>query len=794
MAKKMLIDASHREEVRMAIVDGNRLEDFEVENIGKNQLKSNVYLAKVIRIEPSLQAAFVDFGGNRQGFLPFAEIHPDYFQIPVSDRAALKKEVEESAIKEEEAEDDLDVEASEGSESSDAEGEPKGESPSDDIEVDEDEPRKRNFRYRYKIQEVIKRRQIMLVQVVKEERGGKGAALTTYLSLAGRYCVLMTNSGERRGGVSRKISDVSDRKRLRAILDGLDIPESMSLIVRTAGSEKNKADIKRDFEYLLREWSSIREKTLESVAPALICAEGDLVKRALRDSYSNSMDEIIVEGEQSYKDARALMKSMMPSHVKKVQLYKDPAVSLFQKYRVESQIDQIFQSSVVLPSGGSIVIGQTEALVAIDVNSGKATKERHIDDTALKTNIEAAKEVARQLRLRDLAGLIVIDFIDMHDRGHIAQVERVFRDALSMDRARIQTSKISQFGLLEMSRQRLRPSVLESNTSQCPHCLGSGVVRSVDSMALFVLRQIETAATVNSGCALGIAVPEGVDLYLLNQKRRDLVEIETQYSVTLMIRPDKKLKNTEYQVEVQKSIDALKDFAKDVEEEEPRDKSNHRRPVEKNDQKDQRPRHQDRQKEPRHQGKAVEVSGEDEVDVIATDEQASGAPSEERTSSRSAQRRNRRRNRNKNRPQDGVAGENVGNVAVSGESVETSVTSDEVKEKNPESSGDDAISGGREERTDGRNRRRRSRFGKRRRDGNRSGPQSDEGSSVEGAASSVNKNAVTENKSVQEQSSPRTQPIKGKSEKVKVSDAANSQETGAEPKKRGGWWKRLIES
>ncbi|MBX9977772.1 MAG: ribonuclease E/G, partial [Alphaproteobacteria bacterium] len=561
MAKKMLIDASHPEEMRMAIMDGQRLEGLETESFNKKQLKGNIYLAKVIRIEPSLQAAFVEFGGNRQGFLPFGEIHPDYYHIPVGDRPevidvpeSLTKE-ESSAIDIENASHALDVALDEDSviddsvTSNDVEDEVITPS-ADDDDFDEDSVRKRPNRYRYKIQEVIKRRQIMLVQVVKEERGGKGAALTTFLSLPGRYCVHMPNSGERRGGISRKISDTKNRARIRAILDSIDIPDGMSLIVRTAGSDKNKTELKKDFEYLLRLWSDIREKTLVSIAPELIYAEGDLIKRALRDTFTKDMEHVYIEGDEAYKAAKAFMKTMSPSQAKKVIQYKEKQVPLFQKYHIEDLVDEMFQPSVSLPSGGSIVLAQTEALVAIDVNSGKATRERHIDETALKTNIEAAREIARQLRLRDLAGLIVVDFIDMNDRGHVAQVERVFKESLQGDRARIQLGKISQFGLMEMSRQRLRPSLMESNTRECPHCHGAGFVRSVESMALFVLRQLEGAALANPGANLHVAVPADVDLYLLNQKRQTLVELESKYNLSIIIQRDSKLKNTEHHLTI----------------------------------------------------------------------------------------------------------------------------------------------------------------------------------------------------------------------------------------------------
>ncbi len=541
MAKKLLIDASHREERRMAVIDGVRLQNFETESISKKQLKSNIYLAKVIRIEPSLQAAFVEYGGNRQGFLPFGEIHPDYYQIPVGDRLEVEAEIAAEEAKKAEAE-------------SSADGEDSAEDgvTEDEDVLDEAVPQKSRLRYRYKIQEVIKRKQIMLVQVIREERGAKGAALTTYLTLAGKYCVMMPNSGNRTGGISRKIQDPKDRKRLRTILDSFDIPEGMSLIVRTAGSGRTKLEIKRDFDFLLHQWAEIRDKTLSSIAPALIYEEGDLIKRSLRDVYDKDVSEILIEGEDAYKSAKALMRTMLPSHAKKVQQFKDKSTSLFQKFKIEDQIDQMLHPSVPLPSGGSIVIAQTEALVAIDVNSGKSTRERHIDDTALKTNIEAAKEIARQMRLRDLAGLIVIDFIDMNERNHINQVERVLKESTQQDRARIQFGKISQFGLLEMSRQRLRPSLLETYTRPCETCHGTGLIRSTNSMALFALRQIEATCTQGGITELTARVPGDVDLYLLNHKRREIIDLETLYDVRIFVQRDSTLKNEETKIDTVK--------------------------------------------------------------------------------------------------------------------------------------------------------------------------------------------------------------------------------------------------
>lgn len=566
MAKKMLIDATHDEEVRVAIVDGNRLEEFDSETSTKRQIKGNIYLAKVVRIEPSLQAAFVEFGGNRHGFLPFGEIHPDYFRIPVSDRSVPESEEKptEDAVtpepktgkrkskKSKAKEADITVIAENvGTPSEDAEVTSVSADDSSDSGidlVDEDELPRRPRNYHYKIQEVIKRRQIMLIQVVKEERGNKGAALTTYLSLPGRYCVLMPNAGHRGGGISRKISDGSDRRRLRDILKELEIPEGMSLIVRTAGQERNKLEIRRDFDYLLRLWEEIRETTLQASAPAIIYAEGDLIKRSVRDVYNRDIDQILVEGDEAYKAAKGFMKALIPSHTKKVQPYKD-SIPLFHRHKVEEQIDAMMNPTAKLPSGGSIVINPTEALVSIDVNSGRSTRERHIDETALKTNLEAADEIARQMRLRDLAGLIVIDFIDMSDQKHIHAVEKRLKDATSRDRARIQIGHISQFGLLEMSRQRLRPSLMETNSSVCHHCRGSGVVRSVESMSLLVLRAIENEGIEGRSSEIVVTVPTGVDLYLLNQKRSSLIVIENRYQMHVIIARDDTIISPDFRIE-----------------------------------------------------------------------------------------------------------------------------------------------------------------------------------------------------------------------------------------------------
>ena len=529
MTKKMLIDAHQPEETRVVLLNGNKIEEFDYENNSLIQLKGNVYLARVTRVEPSLQAAFVEYGGNRQGFLALSEIHPDYYRIPVEDREALTAQTDS------ENEQDSVSEQSENI-SGDTVTDNSPEEIGGDDEHDSRSRSSESVIRHYKIQEVITRKQILLVQVVKEERGNKGAALTTYLSLAGRYCVLMPNSN-RGGGVSRKIINVADRKRLKSVVSDLDIPKGMAVIVRTAGSKRTKTEIKRDYAYLSKLWNEIREKTLQSEAPTLIHEEGSLVKRAIRDIYTNDVDEVLIEGEDSYKVAKSHMKMLIPSHAKRVSKYYG-SEHLFQKYGVEPQLDTIHQGEVTLKSGGYLVINQTEALVAIDVNSGKATRERNIEETALKTNLEAAEEVSRQLKLRDLSGLIVIDFIDMEENRNKSAIERKLKDSLRYDRARIQVGSISHFGLLEMSRQRLRPSLAESVSQTCPHCVGTGRIRSINSSALKILRVVEEEAGANPGQNMTIYVHPDVALYILNQKRASLASIEAQFNVAALIEAD----------------------------------------------------------------------------------------------------------------------------------------------------------------------------------------------------------------------------------------------------------------
>ena len=607
MTKRMLVDGTHPEEIRVVITSGNRLEEYDVETSTKTQLKGNIYLAKVTRVEPSLQAAFVDFGGNRHGFLAFSEIHPDYYQIPVEDREALKRDVAQfeanaSAAQahideidgdvEETAEDQSDsfeersIEKSSLSEDDvleqetringneeDKKGEGSEEPPEKDVPTDEDgnnssktsraeedqdeqvsnnvskSERRDNPMRRYKIQEVIKRRQILLIQVVKEERGNKGAALTTYLSLAGRYCVLMPNTSRNGGGVSRKITNTADRRRLRDLLKNLNVLEGMGVIMRTAGMERNKSEIKRDFDYLTRLWENVRELTLKSAAPALVYEEGDLIKRAIRDLYNRDIEEILVEGNEAYTAAKKLMRLMMPSHAKRVQPYRDEVIPLYHRYQVETQLESMHSPEVQLKSGGYIVINPTEALVAIDVNSGRSTRERNIEETAFKTNLEAAGEVARQLRLRDLSGLIVIDFIDMEVSRNQRAVERRLKEAVKTDRARIQLGRISNFGLFELSRQRMRPSIVENSTETCIHCSGTGNVRSTESSAIHVLRSIEEEGIRSRSKEIAITVPTPIALYILNQKRQSLTQIEMRYKFRVHVFGDDKLISPDMRLE-----------------------------------------------------------------------------------------------------------------------------------------------------------------------------------------------------------------------------------------------------
>jgi ribonuclease E len=533
MSLRMLIDARHPEETRVAVVNGQRIEEFDFEAADRKQLKGNIYLAKVTRVEPSLQAAFVEYGGNRHGFLAFSEIHPDYYQIPREDREALlREEAEYAAAQDDNHEEELD----ENGEPRDEVAETGGQH---DEPTDALRRKRQSLRRRYKIQEVIHRRQVLLIQVVKEERGSKGAALTTYLSLAGRYCVLMPNTAHG-GGISRKISNLVDRKRLKSIMAELKLPQGMGAIVRTAGLKRSSDEIRRDFDYLTRLWDEIREKTLASSAPALIHQDSDLIKRAIRDIYHRDIDQVLVEGAEGFADAQRFMSMLMPAHAAKVVEYNDN-VPLFQRFGVEQQLEGMYQPVVQLKSGGYIVINPTEALVAIDINSGRSTREYGIEETATKTNLEAAEEIGRQLRLRDMAGLVVIDFIDMEVSANNRRVEKAMKDALRNDRARIQIGRISAFGLMEMSRQRLRTGILEASTHICPMCEGTGMVRSVSSAALAALRALEAEALRGRASEFTLRAGEEVAVYILNRKRIELAELEELYGVTIVTVPDESL-------------------------------------------------------------------------------------------------------------------------------------------------------------------------------------------------------------------------------------------------------------
>ena len=799
---KMLIDARHPEETRVVVLKGNRIEEFDFESADKRQLKGNIYLAKVTRVEPSLQAAFVEYGGNRHGFLAFSEIHPDYYQIPHEDREALLREehdhhaevdersdrrrrrgrrfdrkgrrnrqeeraeatgdtqdteqsdaeaMAQDALPETEAsalplaedaqpdvagaelppvtsehddsedhhgdsldeEDDSDHDDEENDDHHD-EAEDKRDHEENDDDDDEDEEESRGesedeedsvteagasdeaaeesarrrralLRRRYKIQEVIKRRQILLVQVVKEERGGKGAALTTYLSLAGRYCVLMPNTTHG-GGISRKISSGGDRKRLKEIMEDMDLPKGMGCIIRTAGLKRSRTEIRRDFDYLTRLWDTIRENTLQSVAPAMIYEDSSLIKRAIRDIYNKDIDDILIDGEESYRAAKDYMRLLMPSHARRVQLYKD-RTPLFQRFAVESQLESMYHPTVQLKSGGYIVINPTEALVSIDINSGRATREHNIEETALKTNCEAADEIARQLRLRDMAGLVVIDFIDMEERGNIRTVERRLKEALKNDRARIQIGRISSFGLMEMSRQRLRTGVLEASTHECSLCKGTGFVRSISSSALHALRGLEEEAARLRSAQINLHVPDEVAIYILNSKRTEVADIEDRYGLRIDVLPKAGLMAADFELErfgtgpsrPVKQIDPApaepeepEDVADEVddEEDEAEDRNDEAEVRDNEDQEDQRedrggrrrrgrrnrrwgPRDQEDSGESADAAPAAEATdGEDDADDAA--EAAGGDDKTESSEERERRRRRRGRRGGRRRRPDGT--------------------------------------------------------------------------------------------------------------------------------------------
>ena len=698
MTMRMLIDARHPEETRVAVVKGNKIEEFDFESAERRQLKGNIYLAKVTRVEPSLQAAFVDYGGNRHGFLAFSEIHPDYYQIPKEDREALLREeaehaAEEAALRAAEGDDDIidDHHDDDGQDhdrpDSDLEDDGEGDAPApesaggnghDDHAAEDLRRRRMALRRRYKIQDVIHRRQVLLVQVVKEERGNKGAALTTYLSLAGRYCVLMPNTTHG-GGISRKISNTADRKRLKTIMAELALPASMGCIVRTAGLQRTKTEIKRDFDYLARLWDDIRETTLKSQAPALVNEDSDLIKRAIRDIYNRDIDEVIVEGERGYKQARDFMKLLMPSHVKKVKAYAD-AVPLYQRYGAEDQLEAMYHPVVQLKSGGYLVINPTEALVSIDINSGRSTREHGIEQTAVATNLEAAQEIARQLRLRDMAGLVVIDFIDMESNSNVRKVEKAMKAALANDRARIQVGRISQFGLLEMSRQRLRTGVLEASTRECPHCEGTGLVRTASSAGLSALRMLEEEAARGRGSQLTLRASQEAAFYVLNRKRHELGEIEERYGVLIEVQSDGQLEGARMTVEAggpppafrptyAPIIDDEPDL--DVEdfddEEEDGEEAEEREDREERGDGDARRRGRSRRRRGRRGGRRDEAErgepsadGEADAEASGDDEPGEDAPAnaaEPREDKDGARRRRRRGRRGgRRRPEEGAAG------------------------------------------------------------------------------------------------------------------------------------------
>ncbi len=704
---KMLIDAAHAEETRVSVLRDGRIEEFDFESATRTPLRGNIYLAKVTRVEPSLQAAFVDYGGNRHGFLAFSEIHPDYYQIPIADREALLEQEAEDAraasaaeaarddapdnddddddtpeepiadlspdsdddeVSGEEADvvatraaadpavvhDDPTDDASSDDDAADLEARASDEDTDDEsddtensgVEELEDVPvRKRRPRKQYRIQEVIKRRQIILIQVVKEERGNKGAALTTYLSLAGRHTVLMPNTA-RGGGISRKITNPADRKRLRTIANDLEVPQGTGLIIRTAGASRTKAEIKRDFEYLMRLWENVRDLTLKSTAPALVYEEGNLIKRSIRDLYSKEIEEVLVAGEEAYREAKDFMRMIMPSHAKNVKRYED-AEPLFAKYQIERSLNEMFSPTVTLPSGGYIVVNQTEALVAIDVNSGKSTRQSSIEETALSTNMEAAEEIARQLKLRDLAGLIVIDFIDMDERRNNRNVEKKMKDCLRHDRARIQVGRISHFGLMEMSRQRLRPGVLEGSTSPCAHCQGTGMIRSTNSVALSVVRSFEDALMAGEKTNLIANTPVDVALYILNEKREDIIEMEKRYGVTLQVIGTEQLQGANYKIERSGSTGGIV-MQMDWGNQDPGTAQQARTTRSRSSSEDdgnRKPRRR-RSRRPRDEADETESNVDEVTEVEARDDEESddeSAPKKRRRRGRRGGRRNRRR-------------------------------------------------------------------------------------------------------------------------------------------------------
>ena len=762
MTTRMLIDARHREETRVAVVKGNRIEEFDFESAERKQLKGNIYLAKVTRVEPSLQAAFIDYGGNRHGFLAFSEIHPDYYQIPKEDRDALLREEAEHAAEEAKLRAELDaedvtfdddddahhdddvhdhdddhadddhaddddahddhVDEAGGDGDAEANGDGsggrrrKGRRSNGDDQVEALRQRRMNLRRRYKIQDVIRRRQVLLVQVVKEERGNKGAALTTYLSLAGRYCVLMPNTSHG-GGISRKISNAADRKRLKSIMADLSLPPSMGCIVRTAGLQRTKTEIKRDFDYLARLWDEIRDKTLSSSAPALVYGDSDLMKRAIRDIYNKDIDEVIVEGDEGYRQAKDFMKLLMPSHAKKVKHYSDP-VPLFQRAHVEDQLAAMYHPVVQLKSGGYLVINPTEALVSIDINSGRSTREHNIEQTATATNLEAAQEIARQLRLRDMAGLVVIDFIDMDNNSNVRKVEKAMKEALKNDRARIQVGRISGFGLMEMSRQRLRTGVLEASTRPCPHCEGTGFVRTASSAGLSALRLLEDEAARGRGSLLTLRASQEAAFYVLNRKRADIAEIEDRYGVHVEILADGEQEGARMSVEASgpppahaPKFDApLEELDEDIVDE-----------IE----------------------DEVEDEDEDQEDAVTDTRTRDGRDGDEPGEGGGRRRRRRRGRRGRDRAEGGDAGGEAGDTrSETGSEADAGGVSDETDDAEP-------VTGAEGEREGGGRRRRRRRGGRNR--GDRAGVDDGQTPGVEAEGETVTE--------VEADSAPAAEPV-----------------------------------
>ncbi len=838
MAKRMLIDALHAEETRVVIADDKQVYDFDFVSATKKQLKGNIYLAKITRVEPSLQAAFVEYGGGKQGFLPFAEIHPDYYQIPVSDRKRLMEEVESEDEREfvdepqaqtgEQAQEETSAASSEA-EMTELEPAPENqeqpsfltegaieispEEPSDTIDEapveqqdnaeealqpaeegeiraaseesqseegletlpNEDEEMrerpKKTFTKRYKIQEVIRRGQVVLVQVIKEERGNKGVSLTTYLSLAGRYCVLMPNS-HKDGGISRKIMSPEDRKRLKQISAELKLSKGMSVIIRTAGMDRARAEIKRDYDYLVKVWNSIREETLKSNAPALIYEESDLIKRAIRDQYANDIDEVIVEGDEGYHAAKEFMKLLLPSHTPKIKHYKEPT-PLFYAYDIEEQLLSMHDPIVKLRSGGYIVINPTEALISIDVNSGRATGERNIEETAAKTNLEAAAEVARQLRLRDLAGLIVIDFIDMLESRNRRAVEKLMKDSLKADRAKIQLGRISPFGLMEMSRQRLRPSISETNMVQCPHCEGRGYIRSSESMSIQIIRSLEKEASSGTWSSLRLIASQTVALHLLNNKRDNLRDIEQRYGITIQVFIDVELGLSEFNLEKMRRGQSERNAGQGD-----RDRGRRR-------DRDDRPRPARNNPAPAAvQEEALAAPAEIEEDAPESAE-GENTRRDDRTGNGEGRRRGRRRGRRGGRNRDGRPGSTPSETMDSQEQDSSIEEQESAVQDHPTEANDNTQDAQQQRRPRGeRGGRGRRRW--RERDGRREGSDA-----VAGAQYADNSDGRDLPAFATENPVPMEQERKREPEMAHAAAESAPRDPNAQPKK--GWWQKIID-